>query len=229
MDLEIRCFDTRVWPMLAAGLIQDSIAAILREQGQCSVMLTGGRSAESMYRAWADFPAFQQMTDVKFYFGDERCVAPDHSESNYGMVRRTLFRDGLPAGCSVFRMEADDPDREAAALRYGDALPKTIDVMLLGVGEDGHIASLFPSGAALLEASRRVVPVTGVKPPFDRLTITPSVIAQAKSIFMLAAGSAKTKILAKARKSVGDIYVLPVCLALNATWLLDTPYPGDDL
>ena len=82
---------------------------------------------------------------MSFYFGDERCVPPDHDESNYGMEMQTLFSHGVPIECSVFRMEADAIDIEAAAQRYADLLPDSIDVILLGVGEDGHIASLFPT------------------------------------------------------------------------------------
>ena len=78
-------------------------------------------------------------------FGDERCVPPDHDESNYGMAMQTLFSHGVPIECSVFRMEADAIDIEAAEQRYADLLPDSIDVILLGVGEDGHIASLFPT------------------------------------------------------------------------------------
>ena len=67
-------------------------------------MLTGGGSAARLYKAWRDLPAFQQMTGVSFYFGDERCVPPDNSESNYGMAMQTLFSHGVPIECSVFRM-----------------------------------------------------------------------------------------------------------------------------
>ena len=68
-------------------------------------------------------------------FGDERCVPPDHDESNYGMAMQTLFSHGVPIECSVFRMEADAIDIEAAEQRYADLLPDSIDVILLGVGE----------------------------------------------------------------------------------------------
>lgn len=212
--------------MQSARLIQDSINAVLLERGQCSVMLTGGRSAARLYTAWAGLPAFLQMTGVQFYFGDERCVPPDHPESNYGMAMRTLFNQGVPLGCSVFRVEADDPNHEAAALRYEVGLPDKVDVLLLGVGEDGHIASLFPGSVVLKEVHRRVVSVTGPKPPHERLTITPPVIAQARSVFVLATGIAKTQILVKLLQVGGDFDTIPARLILNATWLLDTPYLG---
>ena len=205
-------------------MIQDHITAILQEQEQCSVMLTGGQSAERLYTDWSALTAFQLLSGVCFYFGDERCVPPDHPDSNYGLAMRTLFQQGVPAGCSVFRMEADDLKREAAARRYGETLPEHIDVMLLGVGEDGHIASLFPGSGALNEVTNRVVPVTCPKRPRERLTITPLVIAKAKSIFVLAPGVVKNRILAKALESSGDSDVLPAHLLLKATWLLDTPF-----
>lgn len=219
----IRQFDVVEWPAQSAQLIQNSIDAVLLECGRCSVMLTGGRSAERLYTAWAKLPAFQNMVGVQFYFGDERCVRPDRAESNYGLVMRTLFQGGVPRGCSIFRMEADDTDREAAALRYDEVLPDKVDVLLLGVGEDGHVASLFPGSVALREVSRRVAPITGPKPPYERLTITPPVIAQARSIFVLAVGVAKAQVLAKAQHAVGDFDTLPARLILNATWMLDLP------
>lgn len=225
MRPEIRQFDVAEWPLLAAGLIQDGIKSILIERGQCSVMLTGGRSAERLYTSWAELPTFQQMTGVRFYFSDERCVPPSDVESNYGMVMRTLFYRGVPAGCSVFRMEADDADREAAARRYAELLADKVDVLLLGVGDDGHIASLFPGSVALQEVSRRIVPITGPKPPHERLTITPPVIAQARSVFVLAVGAAKAQVLVKALQVVGDPNTLPACLVLNATWLLNSAIP----
>jgi 6-phosphogluconolactonase len=221
MQPEIKQFESTGWPMKAAGLISDNINSFLDEQGKCSVMLTGGRSAAQLYMVWRDLPAFQQMTGVNFYFGDERCVPPDHSESNYGMAMQTLFPNGVPTGCAVFRMEADATDQEAAALRYSDLLPDSIEVLLLGVGEDGHIASLFPNNASLQESKRRVLPITGPKPPFKRLTITPQVIAKARSVFVLATGSAKAAMLCAALNNPNDIAALPARLTLSGTWLMD--------
>jgi 6-phosphogluconolactonase len=224
---EIKLFESTDWPRKAVGLISDNINRVLDEQGKCSVMLTGGRSAARLYNAWSDLPAFQQMTGVNFYFGDERCVPPDHAKSNYGMAMQTLFPHGVPAGCSVFRMEADATDIEAAAQRYADVLPDEIDVLLLGVGEDGHIASLFPNSAALQERKRRVVPIIGLKPPFERLTITSQVIIKARSVFVLATGPAKAMVLNVARQASGNFDAVPACLVLSATWLLDTALIGE--
>lgn len=223
----VRRFDAKQWPVLSALLIQDAIDATLRARKRCSVMLTGGRSAERLYKAWAKLPAFQRLENVGFFFGDERCVPPDHPASNYGMVRRTLFAGGVPTGCSIFRMEGEDQNCEAAACRYEQILPDRMDVLLLGVGEDGHIASLFPRSASLRESIRRVVDVNGPKPPQRRLTIVPSVIAQARSIFVLAIGVAKAEVFAKTMLEPGDFDNLPARLVLNATWLLDAELPEE--
>jgi len=218
----IRLFHESDWSDQASRAVQDVMDTRLAEDRECSVMLTGGRCAERFYTAWAKLLPTRTVGDVRFYFGDERCVPPDHSESNYGMVVKTLFARGIPEGCTIFRMEADDVDREAAALRYAKALPDSIDILLLGVGEDGHIASLFPKSPALLEFHRRVVLVSSPKPPHERLTITPPVIAQAKYIFVLAAGRAKAQVLVKALRQESNVAAMPVRMVLDATWLLDT-------
>lgn len=224
---QIKQFKPTEWPLLSARLIQDRINSVLLEHGQCTVVLTGGRSAERLYTSWARLPEFSQTSGIRFYFGDERCVLPDHLESNYAMVMRSLFNRGVPVGCSVFRMEAEDSDREAAAQRYAEVLPEKVDVLLLGVGEDGHIASLFPGSPALLEVSRRVLAASGPKPPYERLTITPTVIAQARSVFVLAAGAAKANVLAGALNGESGIVTLPARLVIGANWLMDTAIQDD--
>jgi len=219
----IEHYDVETWPISIATRIQNAIHKTLLERGSCDVMLTGGRSAARLYKAWRNLPTFHTMTGVSFYFGDERCVPQDHLESNYGMAMRTLFNKGLPKGCAIVRMEADCPDRNEAAMAYEQKLPRTLDVLLLSVGEDGHIASLFPHGSALHEICQRVVPVWSPKPPNARLTITPPVLAQAGRIFVLAIGTEKAAVLQQARVAPKDIDDLPARLVLGATWLLDTP------
>ncbi len=117
-QLEIKSFEVEDWPEKAAALISDSIASILKEQRTCNVMLTGGRSAARLYKAWSAHPTFHLLAGVDFYFGDERCVPSDHLESNYGLVMRTLFDRGVPEGCRIVRMEAGRPDRDVAAIAY---------------------------------------------------------------------------------------------------------------
>ena len=118
-------------------------------------------------------------------------------------------------------MDAENSDREAAAKAYEKLLPESMDVLLLGMGMDGHIASLFPNNPALRSRQRSVVPTTGPMSPCERLTITPRVITQARSVFVLATGAEKGKVLAEALQSADDFLSLPVRLTLAGTWLLD--------
>lgn len=221
MPPQIKQFSTSDWALMAAKIIHDAVTAILHEQRECVVMLTGGLSALRLYEAWSDIPSFGQMKGVHFYFGDERCVPPKHPESNFHMAMRSLFRRGVPEGCTVLRMKAENPDREAVAHFYSEGLPRRVDVLILSVGEDGHIASLFPGSSVLSESHRRVAAIVGPKPPYDRLTITPPVIENAKAIYLLALGREKGRLLRRALTSSVDILSLPVQLTLNGIWLLN--------
>jgi 6-phosphogluconolactonase len=215
------------WTGEVVSRLQAEIIARIRNTGSCSVMLTGGRSAARLYAYWGALPEFRQLNGVSFYFGDERCVPPDHADSNYRLALDTLFQGGVPSGCVVFRMEADSADIKAAATRYERLLPAAVDVLLLSVGDDGHIASLFPKSAVLFEHKRRVRCATSPRFPFDRLTITPKVLSNARSVFVLATGAAKAKVLHRALSSPGDFASLPARMVLQATWLLDSAFPPD--
>ncbi|QID16983.1 6-phosphogluconolactonase [Nitrogeniibacter mangrovi] len=210
------------WARESASRVQASVETVLGRQGRCAVMLTGGRSARRLYEAWAGLPAFHAMQNVQFFFGDERCVPPDDGQSNFGMAMETLFAHGVPSGCIIERMEAEMADRASACFRYERLLPSKIDVLLLGVGEDGHIASLFPGAAVLGEQVRTVVPVTGPKWPHERLTVTPPVIESAGAIFVLADGATKASVAHRVRSGRDDVSELPAALVRTATWLLDT-------
>jgi 6-phosphogluconolactonase len=131
----------------------------------------------------------------------------------------TLFHGGLPEYAQIFRMEAESIDIEAAAESYAALIPQVIDVLLLGVGEDGHIASLFPHSEALDITHRLVVPVVGSAPPFRRLTITPHIIKSAREVFILALGQQKRSIYEEALRHPGDIKAIPARLVLNRTWI----------
>ena len=119
-------------------------------------------------------------------------------------------------------MEAESDDLEAAAGRYATVLPELIDISLISVGDDGHIASLFPFSAALNETKRRVLPIFGPKQPNQRLTITPPVILQSHSTVVFATGTTKAAVLVEALRSPNNIDALPVLLTIGGTWLLDS-------
>lgn len=208
------------WPGFATKIIKDSIECNIAEKGCCSIALTGGGAAGRLYNYWAENKPWDH-EHISYFWGDERCVPPTHQESNYGMFMRTLFHNIVSAGVKTFRMEGDAENIEAAARAYEQLLPASLDILLLGLGLDGHIASLFPQSSALKERSRLVLHVQGPKAPGNRLTITPPVIKNAREVYLLATGAEKGDVLARALAQKDDVEAMPVRLILGAKWLLD--------
>jgi 6-phosphogluconolactonase len=188
-----------------------------------SILLTGGKTAEKIYTEWAALPDFKALSRASFYFSDERCVPSGHLHSNYSLVMRTLFSNGIPKGCRVVRMEADSTDLTSAVQHYEEILPKKFDCILLTVGDDGHIASIFPYGQAAQEFKHRVMQVIGPNHPIARMTITPAFFNNLQPIFLFAAGKAKAEVLERSlQEDRANFNELPVRLVLNATWLIDS-------
>ena len=107
-------------------------------------MLTGESSAKRLYVYWSD-TKFLKQRKIVYYFGDERCVPTDHPYSNYCMVQQTISQERVPKVGRIFRMDVEMNDLEMASKKYENLLPESIDILLLSVGSDGHIASLFPN------------------------------------------------------------------------------------
>jgi 6-phosphogluconolactonase len=208
-------------PHAAASWIADAIADAIRRAGTCSLALSGGRTPRAVYAELAS--AFRDVAwnKVHIYFGDERAVPPTDAASNYRMAREALLDPLSVPAANVYRMEAERADLEAAAADYARALPAALDVLLLGLGPDGHTASLFPGAPALDERARRVAPATSPFPPPSRLTITPPVIAAARRVAVIAEGADKAAMIQRAIEGPHDPHVLPVQLALGGVWLLD--------
>ena len=133
---------------------------------------------------------------VQVLWGDERCVPPDHVESNYRMARETLL-DHVPVpAANVHRIHGeDDPAIAAAAYETTLRALARIDLVLLGLGEDGHTASLFPGGAAVHEQTRWVMAAQAAPGSMWRITLTPAVINAAAEVLFLVSGGAKAGIL----------------------------------
>jgi 6-phosphogluconolactonase len=211
-------------PALAAELaswLAGNVTAAIAARGRCALALPGGTSprAALLSLGTGALAASVDWTKVDVYFGDERAVPPEDPESNYRMVMESLLA-GLPAQPSVHRMEADRPDLERAAQDYARLLPERLDVLLLGMGPEGHTASLFPGSPALGE-TRRVVKVVAPKPPPVRLTITPPVIAAAREVAVLATGAEKAEAVRRALEGPRAAREVPVQLAANGVWFLD--------
>jgi 6-phosphogluconolactonase len=165
-----------------------------------AVALAGGTTPAEMYKALAS--SYRERIDwrrVQFFFGDERAVPPDHVDSNYRLAEESLFRPLKIIPSQVHRMKGEMENLVAAAEQYAeelhalptDGLPQ-FDLILLGLGPDGHTASLFPGSPALHEQSRWVVPVLSApKPPPRRLTLTAPVLNAARQVLFLVTGANK--------------------------------------
>lgn len=207
-------------PKTAADWIVRQAEQAAKARGVCSIALAGGGTPRPVYEALSDDPRLP-WDQIDWYFSDERCVPMDHPDSNYRMVRETLFKTHLEAVGRTYRMPGDAPDLELAAEHYGRRFPESVDVLLLGMGPDGHTASLFPGSPALDIQDRRVAVVVGPKPPPRRFTITPPVIEKARSILMLVSGIEKAPMLARALGGGNDVKAVPAQLARAGTWIVD--------
>lgn len=220
------------------AVIEGMTAAMRGWRGALNIALAGGSTPEALYRRWASEPAFLPWHDVGLWFGDERCVPPDHHDSNYRMVRQALLSPlGIEHG-QVFRMRGDVSPAQAASdyeaqLRakfVGDSWPR-FDLVLLGVGEDGHTASLFPGTAALHERTRWVVANQLVPQGAWRLTLTLPVLCAAKRAWILATGPRKRDIVRRvfSDQHSGEPWpvqqVVPV--AGELVWWLDAAAAAD--
>lgn len=204
-----------------AGAIAESIAA----RGSCRIALAGGGTPRPIYVALAGRDDVD-WSRVRFFWGDERAVGPDHDSSNYRMVRVALLDViGAPAD-RVFRIRGE-ADPQAAAAEYeallGDA---PLDLVLLGMGGDGHTASLFPGDPGLEVADRRVVVTTSPVAPKTRISLTSAAIDQARWVIMLVAGAGKAERLAEvwAQMSADDPSLPAARIApQRLQWRIDRP------
>ena len=165
--------------------IAEEAAGIFADLHPASVALSGGRTPRRVYERLAT-PA-SSWRSVEVFFGDERCVAPDHPDSNYGMANEALLSKVEANVHPMSGCDARAYERELAEV-FGEGLPR-FDLVFLGLGEDGHTASLFPGDPALLERDRRVLPVE--RPDHGRLTLTMPVLSAARVAMFLVSGVSK--------------------------------------
>lgn len=181
--------------------------------GARTLVLAGGTTPERCYELLK--PADVEWGLVTVLFGDERCVPPDHPDSNYRVARATLLDRVSPA--TVHRMAGElGPDEGAAAYEPIVAALAPLDLVLLGVGEDGHTASLFPGHPELQAKGWAVGVRNSPKPPPERVTLTLPALRGARQVIVLATGAGKADAVAKARR--GEV---PSGMIAGAQWLID--------
>src|SRR5579863_112023 len=191
----------------ATRLFIDYAWQSIAKDGRFMVALSGGNTPRQMFQLLAsdEFRGQVDWAKVHVFWSDERAVSPSNAESNYGMARRALLlRVSIPEG-NVHRMEAEKPSIGRAAHEYEEVLRKYLDLddrgfpnfhlIFLGLGTDGHTASLFPSGRVTRQTSRWVSTPLVSKMNMRRMTLTLPVLDAALRVVFLVVGSEKAEIL----------------------------------
>jgi len=215
----------------AAARMAGALRAALEARGRASVALSGGNTPRDAYATLSKEPGID-WTKIDIFWVDERAVGPTDDRSNYRWAKATLLDAAHVPPERVHRMPSDAPDLDAAAKAYEKAIASiapggapAFDLMVLGVGDDGHTASLFP-GDATVDVTDRLVTVVPAGPGREaRLSLTRPVIQQARHVLVLVTGAAKRAALARAWAATGDIHETPSRIIRECrgavTWIVD--------
>jgi 6-phosphogluconolactonase len=210
----------------------------LATEGRFAISLSGGSTPKTLYGLLATSPFRDRFPweRTHLFFGDERFVPPDHPDSNYRMAREAML-DHVPLIPAQVHPFPTDTTPEDAALRYADTLMRyygadtldpgrpLFDVTFLGLGEDGHTASLFPGVAALQERTAWTAAVIGAKPE-PRLTLTYPVLDSSRIVAFLVAGAGKRAILARALAGDTQLPAVGVKPVGDLIWFTDKAAAG---
>ena len=212
-----------------AARFGEIVREAVQQRGRAFVSLTGGSTPKRMYETLASDPAQLPWRQVHLFWGDERAVPPDHPDSNYGMAHAALLNHvPIPPG-QVHRMRGELPP-EQAAREYQRELAGTFDLMLLGLGEDAHIASIFPGSPVLDEQEHKVAAPWAPHLKAYRITLTPRALLDARRIVMLVAGASKAPAVKAALEGPPDPHRWPAQLLRAADdrveWIIDRAAAG---
>ncbi|MFL5363133.1 MAG: 6-phosphogluconolactonase [Myxococcales bacterium] len=209
----------------AAEMFVEATAGAVAARGKATVALTGGSSAAPFF-AGLRGPLRRKIPwdKIHFFFTDDRAVPPSHPESNYGLAQRELFSQVPVLDAQVHRMHGEANDLAEEAQRYAGVLrqyagePPRLDLVLLGIGPDGHICSLFAGRESSAdrgdsELVRHVPAPDQVEPHLDRLTLTPFPVVTGRSVVLQVTSGKKAAVLEMALRGKEDLVACP------AQWL----------
>lgn len=232
---EVRvCANAAELARVAADEISFRVRRTLRERDRFTWALSGGSTPRGLYRLLASDPYRERLPwqAIHFFWGDERHVPPDHPQSNYRMAREALLDAVAVPPENIHRIAAEEPDAQRAAAQYEAELraffalapgdwPR-FDLVLLGLGKDGHTASLFPGSAAVRERERLVVaPWVEAQQAF-RITLTPPVLSHARRTLFLVSGAEKAAALRAVIEGEREPDRYPAqAVEGNRLWLVD--------
>jgi 6-phosphogluconolactonase len=223
----------------AAQKFVEAAAAAVNEKGSFSVALAGGSTPKALYFLLVNDPAMRAQVPwdkMQLFFGDERHVGPDHPDSNFRMAAEALISKSPLKPAQVTRIKGEYPDANQAAKEYEQAIRShfqllneqfpRFDLVLLGMGSEGHTASLFPGTKALHEKERIAVSNWVGKLFSDRITVTAPAINNAARVIFMVTGADKAPALTAVLERVYEPDQLPAQLIQPANgtllWLVDT-------
>lgn len=206
----------------------------IKKQGKVAIALSGGSTPKMLFRLLAEeYEDEVNWEKVHLYWGDERCVPPDHEDSNYGMTQNLLLRHIDIPMANIHRVRGeDDPEQEAkryselieAELKNEEGYP-VFDLIILGMGSDGHTASIFPHQKELLMAKSSCAVTTHPGSGQKRITLTGPVINRAKQVIFLVTGAGKKEKVREIIEEEGDWSSYPAAhvrpLSGKLDWFLD--------
>lgn len=184
--------------------VVQTLASLLETTDTISLALSGGNTPKALFQYWVQhYKTNSIWHHIQYFWVDERCVLPTYDESNYGVAHSLFFEPMNISHSQIFRMKGEEyPQKEA--LRYHSLLSQTLphtngipqfDCVLLGIGDDGHTASIFPGSENLFSIPQHAVVAQNPYNNQWRITITGPVINNAKHVMFIATGESKTKIL----------------------------------
>ena len=236
-DIRILADPAAITRRAADEFVKAALQAV-RKKGVFNVSLSGGSTPKALYTMLADDPAYRSQIPwdkLRVFFGDERHAPPDSSESNFHMATEALFSKGVLKAEQITRIKGEYPDTEKAALEYEQALRDyfklrdgefpSFDLLLLGMGEEGHTLSLFPGTRALHETRRIVVHNWVGKLYTERITLTATAANHAAQAMFLITRADKALALKAVLEGPYEPDQLPSQLIQplsgNALWLID--------
>jgi 6-phosphogluconolactonase len=219
----------------AARYVVRSANEAITTHGRFTLALAGGSTPKKLYGLLASEPYRDQINWAltEIFWSDERCVAPDSEDSNYHLAHEALLSKVPISASQIHRMPADAEDLAEASLAYTQELQRVIgtsgipgiDLIQLGMGPEGHTASLFPHQASLHEQTRLIMPVTVPKPPPPRLTFTPPLLNAAIHVLFLVTGQDKADALQAVLEGAYNPDEYPAQIIRptqgEVTWMLD--------
>jgi 6-phosphogluconolactonase len=222
----------------AAEVILPAADAAIVARGNFSIALSGGSTPKTLYQLLASnsYASHIDWKNWQIYFGDERCVPPAHPDSNFRMANEALLSQVPIHPDNVHRMKGEIEPQQAA-VEYGEMLKQNfgdggLDLVLLGMGDDGHTASLFPNTTALAEKRHRCVANFVEKMNVWRITLSVPFINQARQVIVMVSGAGKAQRLEQVLQGPLDPQNLPIQMIQpirgQMLWISDAPAAGMD-